>query len=145
MQQESLVDEKVYEFLTRYELLGKTFVVGFSGGFDSMCLLNVLSQFNIKLVAAHFNHGWRAEADDEEIRCREFCEARGIEFYAERAPKDLPQTENDARIARYDFFDRVVGLYGADGVFTAHNFDDNAETVLMNIITEKLFLKWLII
>jgi len=134
MQQESLVEKKVYEFLTRYELFGKTFVVGFSGGFDSMCLLEVLSHFDIKLVAAHYNHGWRIEADEEETRCRAFCESFGIEFYAERASRDLPQTENDARIARYDFFDRVVGLYGADGVFTAHNFDDNAETVLYRII-----------
>lgn len=133
MQQEPLV-EKVCNFLARYDLYGKTFIVGFSGGFDSMCLMDILTGLNVKLVGAHFNHGWRTEADDEEVRCKEFCEARGVEFYSEHASKDLKKTETDARNARYEFFARAVEKFGADGIFTAHNFDDNAETVLYRII-----------
>ena len=132
MQQES-VTEKVESFLLRNNLLGKTFVVGFSGGYDSMCLLKVLSSFDIKLVAAHFNHGWRVEARDEELNCQQFCKQLGIEFYSETAPSGLKKTETDARIARYDFFQRVVKKYSANGIFTAHNADDNAETLVYRI------------
>ena len=133
MQQER-VEEKVKAFLEKYNLYGKTFVVGFSGGYDSMCLLDVLSKSDIKLIAAHYNHGWRVEADEEEGRCREFCNARGIEFYSERAPKDLKKTETAAREARYEFFELVLKKYSANGIFTAHNSDDNVETVIYRII-----------
>lgn len=128
------ITEKVNEFLTKHSLHGKTFVVGFSGGFDSMCLLKILSELDTRLVAAHFNHGWRDESDEEENRCREFCETLGIEFYSEQAPKDLKKTETDARNARYEFFLRVVSMFNADGIFTAHNSDDNAETLIYRII-----------
>ena len=128
------VKTKVEQFLNRYQLFGKTFVVGFSGGFDSMCLLDVLSQFDIKLVAAHYNHGWREEANAEEQNCLEFCKSRGIKFISELAPPDLKKTETEARKARYEFFQRCVENFNAEGIFTAHNSDDNAETVIYRII-----------
>ena len=133
MQQER-VEEMVKAFLKKYNLYRKTFVVGFSGGYDSACTLDVLSKLEIKLIAAHYNHGWRVEADEEEERCREFCNTRGIEFCSERASKDLKKTETAAREARYEFFERVLKKYNADGIFTAHNSDDNAETVIYRII-----------
>ena len=49
MQQES-VTEKVESFLLRNNLLGKTFVVGFSGGYDSMCLLDMLYKVRHKKI-----------------------------------------------------------------------------------------------
>ena len=133
MQQEPVIS-KVKLFLERYNLYNKVFVVGFSGGYDSMCLLDILSGLDIKPVAAHYNHGWRPEANYEEERCREFCKSRGIEFYSEHAPADLPKTETAAREVRYDFFERVSEKYHADGIFTAHNCDDNVETVIYRII-----------
>lgn len=132
MQQKSVVD-KVGAFLTQNDLLGKTFIVGFSGGYDSMCLLHTLSSFDVKFVATHFNHGWRIEADDEEQVCKDFCLKLGIEFYSERASNDLKKSESVAREARYDFFNRACCLYSADGIFTAHNSDDNAETLIYRI------------
>ena len=69
MQQEPVIS-KVKLFLERYNLYNKVFVVGFSGGYDSMCLLDILSGLDIKPVAAHYNHGWRPEANYEEERCR---------------------------------------------------------------------------
>ena len=88
MQQESITS-KIKAFLSKYNLYGKTFVLGFSGGYDSMCTLDILSKLGIKIIAAHYNHGWRKEADQEELNCRDFCKARNVEFYCERAPKDL--------------------------------------------------------
>ena len=133
---------RVIEFLKKYNLCDKTIIVGFSGGFDSMCLLDILSKikeipdfFEMRVIAAHFNHNWRGEESlrEQEI-CRMFASAKGIEFYTKTAPKTLKKTENDARRARYEFFEEAMEEYDADAIFTAHNKDDNAETVLYRVI-----------
>lgn len=133
---------RIVEFLKEYNLQDKTVIVGFSGGFDSMCLLDILSKvkdlpdfFDLEIIAAHYNHNWRGEESlrEQEI-CRLFAASRGFEFYTKTAPSTLRKTENDARIARYEFFEEAYEEYDADAVFTAHNKDDNAETVLYRII-----------
>ena len=134
--------ETVIDFLEKHELSDKTIIVGFSGGFDSMCLLDVMSKIKklpefskLKLIAAHFNHNWRGdESLKEQEVCRIFASAKGIEFYTQDAPTSMRKTENDARIARYEFFEEAFEEFDADAVFTAHNKDDNAETVLYRII-----------
>ena len=133
--------ERVKNFLMDHELEDKTVIVGFSGGFDSMCLLDILSKirqdknfYELNVIAAHFNHNWRGEESmrEQEV-CRLFSASRGFEVYTKTAFSNLKKTENDARRARYDFFDDVFDVYDADAVFTAHNKDDNAETVLYRI------------
>lgn len=133
---------RIANFIKQNKLEDKTIIVGFSGGFDSMCLLDILSKLKnqrdfeeMKVVAAHYNHNWRGEESlrEQEV-CRIFAASRGIEFYTKNAPKTLKKTENDARIARYEFFEEAYDEYDADGVFTAHNKDDNAETILYRII-----------
>ena len=128
---------RVAEFLKAYNLQDKTVIVGFSGGYDSMCLLDILSKvknlpefFDFDVIAAHFNHNWRGEESlrEQEV-CRLFAAAKGFEFYTKNAPSNLRKTENDARMARYEFFEEAYEEYDADAVFTAHNKDDNAETV----------------
>lgn len=133
---------RIVEFLKKYNLQDKTVIVGFSGGYDSMCLLDILSKvkdlpefFDFNVIAAHFNHNWRGEeALKEQEVCRLFAASRGFEFYAKTAPSNLKKTENDARMARYEFFEEAYEEYDADAVFTAHNKDDNAETVLYRVI-----------
>ena len=133
---------RVIEFLKKYNLQDKTIVVGFSGGFDSMCLLHILSKIkelpeyaDLRIIAAHYNHNWRGEESlQEQEVCRIFASSLGIEFYTKNAPSTLKKTENDARIARYEVFEEALEEYDADAVFTAHNKDDNAETVLYRII-----------
>ena len=134
--------EKVINFLNEYELRDKTIIVGFSGGYDSMCLLDVLSEIkkldefeDLNIVAAHYNHNWRGEESlrEQEV-CRLFAASRGFEFYTQNAPATLKKTEADARKARYEFFEEAYEEYDADAVFTAHNKDDNAETVLYRVI-----------
>lgn len=134
--------ETVAEFLRKYDLRDKTIIVGFSGGFDSMCLLDVLSKikeqpefYDLNVIAAHFNHNWRGEESlrEQEV-CRIFATAKGFEFYTKEAPRGLKKTENEARIARYEFFENTIDEFDADAVFTAHNKDDNAETVLYRVI-----------
>ena len=134
--------EKVKNFLVKYDLQDKTIIVGFSGGFDSMCLLDILSRirqeeafFDMTVIAAHYNHNWRGEeALREQEICRLFAASRGFEFFTKTAPVGLKKSENEARIARYDFFEEALENFDADAVFTAHNRDDNAETVLYRVI-----------
>jgi len=114
-------------------------MVGFSGGFDSMCLLDLLSkvkvEFSLNIVAVHFNHNWRGEeALKEQENCRLFCENKGIEFYTKTASVNVKQTETVARALRYKFFDEAMKKYKSDIFFTAHNQNDNAETILYRIV-----------
>lgn len=134
--------ERVKKFLKQYKLHNKTIIVGFSGGYDSMCLLDILYNIKqidefeeMKVIAAHFNHNWRGdESMQEQEVCRIFASAKGFEFYSKIADPRIKKTENDARIARYEFFEEALEEYDADAVFTAHNKDDNAETILYRII-----------
>ena len=71
---------QVKSFLKKYELLDaeKTFVVGFSGGYDSMCMLDVLNRISqkvpFKLIALHLNHNWRGmESQIEQENCENYC------------------------------------------------------------------------
>lgn len=130
---------KVLKFIEDYYLAGKTVIVGFSGGYDSMCLMDILSKIakgkNIQVIGAHYNHNWRGEiAEQEQKKCEEFCKLRNIEFYTETAPDNIKKNETIARELRYEFFERVKNKYSGDAVFTAHNYDDNAETILYRII-----------
>ena len=133
--------EKVKSFLLEYDLQDKTIVVGFSGGYDSMCLLDILYKlkqnyfYDLNVIAAHFNHNWRGEeALKEQEICRLFAISKGFEFFTKTASINLKKTENSARIARYEFFEEAIENFDADAVFTAHNKDDNAETVLYRAI-----------
>ena len=116
------VTQRVADFITKYNLQDKTIIVGFSGGYDSMCLLNILSELKqlpdfieMTVVVAHFNHNWRGEESlrEQEI-CRIFASSKGFEFYLKEASKGLKKTENDARIARYEFFEEAFeeSLFG---------------------------------
>lgn len=134
--------KRIADFLIEYRLQDKTVVVGFSGGYDSMCLLDALYKikqidgfYDLRVIAAHFNHNWRGEESlrEQEV-CRLFATSKGFDFYTRTAPVGLKKTENEARIARYEFFEEALENFDADAVFTAHNKDDNAETVLYRVI-----------
>ena len=119
---------------------GETVGVAVSGGVDSMALLNALcnlrAQLNIIIVAFHMEHGIRGQASEDDMRfvMRE-CEKRVVECVVRRA--DVPgiaaakklSVETAARHARYAFLDEQA----SDWIATAHQRDDVAETVLMNL------------
>ena len=91
---------RVAEFLKKYNLQDKTVIVGFSGGFDSMCLLDILSKikelpdfYDLNVIAAHFNHNWRGqESLREQEVCRVFASAKGVDLYTKTASKKNKKT-----------------------------------------------------
>ncbi len=116
-----------------------TFIVGFSGGWDSMCLLDIMNklskEYGFLLVAAHLNHNWRGkESELEKQRCLEFCEENDITFISDTLQEGLKASELVAREMRYDFFKKCAEEFEADAILTAHTKSDNAETILYRII-----------
>ncbi len=131
---------KVKNFLKKHELLNpeKTFIVGFSGGFDSMCMLDILRRLSLKngfkLIALHLNHNWRGkEAEIEQENCENYCKNNDIEFYSETLPEGIQKTETVAREKRQEFFKKCYKKYNADGLFLAHTKSDNTETILYRL------------
>ena len=129
-----MISERVEQFIQKFELK-EPFLVAFSGGYDSMCLLDVLTKLKYKIIAIHLNHNWRAnESKNDEENCKVFCKNNSIQFYSETLPDDIPHTETAAREARYNFFYKCAMRFKSNVVFTAHNYDDNAETVIYRVI-----------
>ena len=113
-----------------------------SGGLDSMCLLDFMTrQPGFSVGAAHFNHLLReAEAARDEAFVRDFCAKRRIPFVSGSgdtrllAEKEDLSIEEAARRLRYEFLNKAAEDGGYDAILTAHHADDNAETVLLNLV-----------
>lgn len=132
------ISENVKNFLYSYKItpeLDKKILIAFSGGVDSTCLLDVLIKLGYKnLVCLHLNHNWRGdESLQEALSCKNFCKKNDVEFYTETLEENVPHTETYAREARYQFFAKCAPKYDTDIVLTAHNANDNAETLLYRI------------
>ncbi len=119
-------------------------LLAFSGGADSRALLHLLAAYakenRAELHVAHVDHGIRGE---EAKRDREFClktaESYGIEchLHCANVPEIAAQSgegiEAAARRVRYDFFASLMQQLHIQVLVTAHNADDNLETLLLNI------------
>jgi len=112
-----------------------------SGGLDSMCLLHFVSRRSgLTVAAAHFNHQLRDTAVRDEAFVRDWCAGRDIPFFsgggdvAAMAREEGLSVEEAARKARYAFLENTATEGGFDAILTAHHADDNAETVLLNLI-----------
>lgn len=121
----------------------RRFLVAFSGGLDSTALLRLAALFvpNRQLAAAHLNHRLRGQAAEADQLLAEttaaglgltcLSDSRDVTALAKNRRKG---TEEAARQARYDFLAQAAEIWGADYILTAHQADDQAETMLMNFI-----------
>lgn len=140
------MEEKILKTIKKYNLIsnGDKIVVAVSGGPDSMCLLNILKnlrpKFSTELFVAHINHMIREEADSETEYVKNYCEKNNIKCFIKRAnvlemaKEQKKGTEEMGRIVRYDFFEYVANEVSADKIAIAHTENDNAETILMNLM-----------
>lgn len=138
--------EKVEKYCVNNKLIekGDRIVVGVSGGPDSLCLLNLLNsikdKYELELIVVHINHSLREEADFEENYVREFSKKLNLKFYSKKvdinelSKNQKRSTEDVARDVRYDYFREILKESNANKIAVAHNKNDNAETVLMNIV-----------
>lgn len=122
---------------------GQTVVVGLSGGPDSVFLLHVLAELQkelaCSLVAAHLNHGWRAEASDEAAWCAQFASQLKVPYIMQHV-RDVTVTkqangsqEAEGRNARRAFFETVAQEHGAQKIALAHHADDQLETFFIRL------------
>lgn len=137
---------KVRDTIEKNNLLqyGDTVICAVSGGADSICLLHVLlslaREYNLTIFTANVNHLIRAEESDADSEfVRAVSRAADVKcFYREY---DVPKISRErkigeeecGRILRYEFFEELSASLGGAKIATAHNLNDNAETVLFRL------------
>lgn len=142
----NIVEEKFLDTIKNNNLInsGDKIVVGVSGGPDSLTLLALLnkykSKFNYEIIVAHVNHLIRKDSTDDEQFVENYCKKNGIKFYYKRvnvqeiAKQQKKGEEEVGRNERYKFFDEICEKENANKIAIAHNMNDNAETMLLNLI-----------
>ncbi len=124
---------------------GDKILAAVSGGADSICMLHVLNSLKsilgFSLGCVHVNHGLRGnDADMDELFVKDFCKKFDIPFFSKKFDVELISNEKKlsleeaGRYVRYSFFEEVKAKNKFTKIATAHNKDDNAETVLMRIL-----------
>jgi tRNA(Ile)-lysidine synthase len=139
------LETKLDEFLHAKKLLAenKRLVLAVSGGVDSITMLELFrhlrDRWNLSLIVAHVNHqlrGYESDLDEEFVRAE--ASRHNLPFYTARVATEPFAHQHGyskqvaARMLRYKFLEETRKQSQADSIATAHNANDNAETVLMN-------------
>ncbi len=119
-------------------------IVGLSGGADSVALLHFVKQLSVKrqfdIIALHINHGLRKTAARDEAFAKKTAARLGVKFISKKADvkkiaaKNRLSVEHAARQARYKIFERVAKANNIKTLALGHHADDNAETILLNLL-----------
>lgn len=139
--------EKVRAWIDKHKLLqnGDKIVVACSGGPDSLALLHILARFrleyNSSIVVAHVDHMLRGEESAMEAAfVVDYCARHNLVCYhkAINVPQVIKETsmsgEEAARVVRYQYLRQIAKQLGGAKIATGHHRDDQAETVLMNML-----------
>ncbi len=138
--------EQVLEYVKQNKMLEMhdRVVVGVSGGADSVCLLLMLLElrkhYELELFVVHINHGLRGEeAMRDENYVKALCETLGVSCHAilvdveGYVKREKCSTEEAGRILRYECFEKEYNEKHCNKIAIAHNRNDVAETVLLNL------------
>ena len=132
------LNDKLEAALTEYASTHK-FLIGLSGGLDSIVLLHAMAKLrdqpgaNFQLRALHINHQLQDQANSWEMHCLDLCAKLGVEFTATKVEiSGSSGLENAAREARYLEFE--AALLVDEELLLAHHRDDQMETLLLRLI-----------
>lgn len=138
----SLYNDILLQELKKYR--DKKILVAFSGGKDSLMLLDFINKqresLNIYAGACHINHGLRHTAKRDEDFCRLYCINNNIDFYTYNISEELKNdnsdgTESSARKYRYKYLLQVLKDNNYDFLFTAHTYSDDIESFFVDLYT----------
>lgn len=142
------IEEKVINFIARYGLIGQkeNLLIAFSGGPDSVFALHFFYKFRKKfrcnISAVHFNHNLRGnESKEDENFAIAQCKKLRVDLNIIQldvkafAKKNKLSLEEAARILRYNELSKFAKRNSIDKIITAHNLNDNTETILMNLFS----------
>ncbi|MCS0808030.1 tRNA lysidine(34) synthetase TilS [Massilia agilis] len=124
----------------RAEFPSPAIAVAFSGGLDSMVLLHLAHawarEHGISLFAFHVHHGLSPNADQWLAHCERACAQLGVRFDHRRVAVDKGRSgvEQAARKERYAALGQMCVQHGVGLLLTAHHLDDQAETVLLQLL-----------
>lgn len=121
------------------ELAGRfsTIAVACSGGLDSIALLHAAKHAGLNPTAMHIDHGIHADSASWAETVHAFAVKLGIRFTSQRLSglqANMPNLENAARNARHNALNVLAQQHGVDCVLLAHHANDQAETVLLNLL-----------
>lgn len=138
--------KQVQDFIRERNMImaGDRVIVGVSGGADSVCLffelLDYQSVCEFSFEVVHIEHGIRGqESLDDAVFVEKLCRKYGILFHlyqfdiGKLAKEKKLTVEEAGRRVRYETFEQVRKKRGADKIAVAHNMEDQAETILMNL------------
>lgn len=140
------LEQNIIKFIAENKLInsGDKLLIALSGGADSVFALSFFNKYRcnykIQICTLHINHSLRGiESDSDEEFCRMICNNLNIEFYSEKidvstfAKKEKLSIEEAARNIRYKMLKDHLNISKSNKIVTAHNLDDNTETVLLNL------------
>ena len=114
----------------------KYYVIGVSGGCDSMYLLNSLYELGYHLLVAHVNYNYRHDSHIDYQLVKDYCGKRDIPlFYREFHKEDYHQGnfQDCARVLRYSFYKEIYESHHCDGLILGHHLDDHLESIYMQL------------
>ncbi len=143
----SMLFDRVKRTIDRYCLLekGDGLIVGVSGGVDSMVLLHLLNAcrvtFDLSLIVAHVNHGFRPEESEREAELvqKESARLRLPFEYGQFNVREFQKLgglspQDAARRIRFHFFYDLLRKHRAQKIALGHHADDQVETILLRLI-----------
>jgi tRNA(Ile)-lysidine synthase len=140
------LEQRFEETVARYGLIvrGDAVLVAVSGGPDSVALLHLLVErataWGLRLGIVHLDHGLREESARDADFVRQLAENLALPLHTERVDvRDLQRRwhlsiEAAGRKARYRYFQATADRHGFNKLALAHHADDNAETLLLNLL-----------
>lgn len=119
---------------------GQQVLLAVSGGPDSMVMASLFLSCNIPFAVAHCNFGLRGiDSELDEQLVRDWCHQNSVKFHTikfetkKKAAEWKKATQETARILRYEWFEQVRKEHGYAKIATAHQANDNVETLLINL------------
>lgn len=141
-----MVRDIVHQVLQKNGITGKErLVVGVSGGVDSMVLMHVLHSLDQPMAVTHVNYHRRGtESDADETLVRKSSELMEVPCYTRSVyyERGKGNFQDWARRVRYRFYYEIRQKTGAIGIATAHQRDDQIETILMKLMRGAGPLSW---